>query len=62
MSRQMHTYYRSLETPCVNLVERDFDPTISLGSAIAREMEVEVAEEKNSSLMLMTSRGKASRQ
>ena len=44
----------------MNLVARDFDPRIHLGSAIAREMEVEVAEQKNPSL-LMTSRGKANR-
>lgn len=44
----------------MNLVGRDFDPRIYLGSAIAREMEVGVAEQKNPSL-LMTSRGKASR-
>lgn len=43
----------------MNLVGRDFDPTIYLGSAVAREMEVEVAVQKDSSLTPMTSRGKA---
>lgn len=44
----------------MNLVWRDFDPRLDLGSAIAREMEVDVAVQNTLSPVQMTSYAKAS--